>query len=55
MNGIQAFLNQLKDQGIDITLLKPSNLTEEHIKNNVILYMRNFKGSRIGSYWNFFS
>lgn len=47
LNELQAFLNQLKNQGIDITLLKPSNLTEEHIKNNVILYMRNFKGSRV--------
>ncbi|MFE4812800.1 tyrosine-type recombinase/integrase [Peribacillus simplex] len=47
LNEIQACLNQLRDQEIDITVLKPSNLTEEHIKNNVILYMRNFKGSRV--------
>jgi integrase/recombinase XerD len=48
-NEISAFLNQLSEQGIDVTLLKPSNITEEHIKENVILYMRNYKGAKVVS------
>ncbi|TXC89882.1 tyrosine-type recombinase/integrase [Metabacillus litoralis] len=49
LNEFNAFLNQLRGQGIDTTLLKPYNVTEEHIKENVILYMRNYKGNRIVS------
>jgi integrase/recombinase XerD len=48
-NEISAFLNQLTEQGIDVTKLKPSNVTEEHIKENVILYLRNYKGVKIVS------
>lgn len=44
---IQAFLNQLREQRIDPDKLKPYNVTEEHIKNNVILYLRNYKGVRV--------
>lgn len=44
-NELQAFLNQLEEQGIDT--LKPYNVTEEHIKENVIRYMRIYKGTKI--------
>ncbi|SEI14489.1 integrase/recombinase XerD [Halobacillus karajensis] len=46
-NEFSAFLNNLRDQGIDTQLLKPYNFTEEHAKENVILYMKNYKGNRI--------
>lgn len=48
-NEISAFLTHLSEQGIDLTVLKPTNVTEEHIKENVILYMRNYKGAKIVS------
>ncbi|USK45508.1 tyrosine-type recombinase/integrase [Cytobacillus oceanisediminis] len=48
-NEISAFLKHLSEQGIDLVLLKPYCLTEEHIKENVILYMRNYKGIKIVS------
>jgi integrase/recombinase XerD len=47
LNELQAFLNSLNEQQIDISILKPYKVTEEHIKENVILYMRNFKGLRV--------
>lgn len=46
-NEIQAFLNQLEEQGIDTRELKPYNVTEEHIQENVIRYMRIYKGIKI--------
>lgn len=49
MNEFKAFLSALSDQGIDITVLKPYSMTEEHIKENVILYMKNYKGNKIVS------
>ncbi|OHR72161.1 recombinase XerD [Bacillus sp. HMSC76G11] len=48
-NEIQAFLNQLEEQGIDTRELKPYNVTEEHIQENVIRYMRIYKGIKIVS------
>lgn len=48
-NEINAFLNLLSEQGIDTNLLKPYNVTKEHIEENVILYMRNYKGLKIVS------
>ncbi|MCY7861605.1 tyrosine-type recombinase/integrase [Bacillus haynesii] len=48
-NEIQAFLNQLEEQGIDTNQLKPYNVTEEHIQENVIRYMRIYKGTKIVS------
>jgi len=48
-NEIQAFLNQLEEQGIDTKELKPYNVTEEHIQENVIRYMRTYKGAKIVS------
>ena len=48
-NEVSAFLSYLSEQGIDLDKLSPVNVTEEHIKENVILYMRNYKGSRIVS------
>jgi len=47
LNEFHAFLNSLTEQEIDVTVLKPYNVTEEHIKENVILYMRNYKGLRV--------
>lgn len=49
LNEFKAFLNSLTEQGIVIADLKPYNVTEEHIKENVILYMKNYKGNRIVS------
>jgi len=49
MNEFKAFLNSLSAQGINIAELKLYNMTEEHIKENVILYMKNYKGNRIVS------
>lgn len=46
MNELKAFLNSLSAQGISIAELKPYNITEEHIKENVILYMKNYKGNK---------
>ncbi|MFC7320067.1 tyrosine-type recombinase/integrase [Halobacillus campisalis] len=46
-NEFSAFLNNLRDQEIDTQLLKPYNFTEEHANENVILYMKNYKGNRI--------
>ncbi|HDR6900050.1 TPA: site-specific integrase, partial [Bacillus thuringiensis] len=44
---LNTFINHLGEQGIDTNFLKPSHVTEEHIKENVILYLRNYKGNRI--------
>ena len=33
-NEISAFLTHLSEQGIDLTVLKPSSVTEEHVKEN---------------------
>lgn len=49
LNEINAFLNSLSEQGIDLTTLKPFNITEEHINEKVILYMRNYKGIKVVS------
>ncbi|TWI56082.1 integrase/recombinase XerD [Halalkalibacter nanhaiisediminis] len=49
LNEFKACLNQLSQQGIDIAVLKPYNVTDEHIKENVILYMKNYKGNRVVS------
>ncbi|MTH53534.1 tyrosine-type recombinase/integrase [Bacillus mangrovi] len=49
LNEFKAFLNLLSSQGIDISNLKPFNVTEEHIKENVILFMKNYKGNRVVS------
>ncbi|QFT88077.1 Tyrosine recombinase XerC [Bacillus sp. THAF10] len=49
LNEFYAFLNILKEQEIDVEKLRPYNVTEEHIKENVIRYMRNFKGIKIVS------
>ena len=49
LNEFKAFLNSLSKQGIDIAELKPYNITEEHINENVILYMKNYKGNRVVS------
>jgi integrase/recombinase XerD len=48
-NEISAFLTHLSEQGIYLTVLKPSDVTEEHINENVILYMRNYKGAKVVS------
>lgn len=48
-NEIQAFLNLLEEQGIDTHELKPYNVTSEHVEENVIRYMRNYKGIKIVS------
>lgn len=45
----KRFFNQLEEQGIDTKELKPYNLTEEHITENVIRYMRTYKGAKIVS------
>jgi integrase/recombinase XerD len=47
LNEFQAFLNTLTEQEIDVTVLKPYKLTEEHIKENLILFMRNQKGLKV--------
>ncbi|XLP21911.1 tyrosine-type recombinase/integrase [Bacillus toyonensis] len=44
---LNTFLNYLREQGIDPNVLKPNHVTEEHIKENVILYLRNYKGARV--------
>jgi integrase/recombinase XerD len=49
LNEFKAFLNSLSEQGIDLAILKPYNVTDEHIKDNVILYMKNYKGNRVVS------
>lgn len=49
LNEFNAFLSSLSEQGFDLTKLKPANITAEHIKENVILYMRNYKGNRVVS------
>ncbi|WHX62762.1 tyrosine-type recombinase/integrase [Peribacillus frigoritolerans] len=48
-NELSAFLGHLSEQGIDITVLKPIDIKDEHIKENEILYMRNYKGARVVS------
>jgi len=48
-NEISAFLSHLSEQGIDLNKIVHTSITEEHIKENVILYMRNYKGSRVVS------
>lgn len=47
LNEFQAYLNSLREQQINPTVLKPYNVTEEHIKENVILYMRKYRGLRV--------
>lgn len=49
LNEFNAFLSSLSEQEFDLTKLKPVNITAEHIKENVILYMRNYKGNRVVS------
>jgi integrase/recombinase XerD len=49
LNEFNAFLSSLSEQGFDLTKLKPVNISTEHIKENVILYMRNYKGNRVVS------
>ncbi|MCM2982291.1 tyrosine-type recombinase/integrase [Niallia circulans] len=49
LNEFKAFLNSLSEQGIDLVKLKPFNITEEHIRENVILYMKNYKGNKVVS------
>jgi integrase/recombinase XerD len=44
---INTFLNYLKVQDIDVSVLKPYSVTDEHIKENVILYLRKYKGARV--------
>ncbi|WP_439874944.1 tyrosine-type recombinase/integrase [Bacillus mycoides] len=46
-NELATFFNLLTEQNIDVTQLKPYNVTEEHIKENVILYMRKYKGTKV--------
>ncbi|MDM5237551.1 site-specific integrase [Bacillus cereus] len=46
-NELATFFNLLTEQDIDVTQLKPYNVTEEHIKENVILYMRKYKGTKV--------
>jgi integrase/recombinase XerD len=46
-NEIHACLNQLREQGINVETLSPVLVTQEHIKENVIAYMRHQKGLRI--------
>ncbi|PYZ99099.1 recombinase XerD [Alteribacter lacisalsi] len=43
---VSAFLNILTEQGIDLERFKPSDVTEEHIKMNLILYMKNYRGCK---------
>ena len=49
LNELQAFLNLLTEQEIDVSILKPYNMTEEHVKENVILYMKNYRGIKVVS------
>jgi len=49
MNEFKAFLKSLSAQGINIAELKPYNITDEHLKENVILYMKNYKEKKIVS------
>lgn len=49
LNKLQAFLNLLTEQEIDVSFLKPYNMTEEHVKENVILYMKNYRGIKVVS------
>jgi integrase/recombinase XerD len=46
-NEIYACLNQLREQGINVETLSPVEITQEHIRENVIAYMRQQKGLRI--------
>jgi integrase/recombinase XerD len=46
-NEIHACLNQLREQGINVEALSPVEITQEHIRENVISYMRQQKGLRI--------
>nr|WP_273123944.1 site-specific integrase [Bacillus weihaiensis] len=48
-NEIHAFLNQLEKQGIDTNQLKPNNVKGSLIEENVILYMRKYKGAKVVS------
>ena len=48
-NEIHAFLSHLEEQNINTSELKPYNVTEEHIQENVIRYMRSYKGAKIVS------
>ena len=44
---INTFLSYLKEQEIDVGSLKPYHVTEEHIKENVILYLLKYKGAKV--------
>lgn len=44
---INTFLSYLKEQEIDVVALKPYQVTAEHIKENVILYLRKYKGAKV--------
>jgi integrase/recombinase XerD len=46
---LSAFFSGLREQGIDTEKINPCKFTEEHVKENVILYMRKTKGLRIVS------
>ncbi|GGF16997.1 tyrosine recombinase XerC [Halobacillus andaensis] len=46
-NEISAYLSYLSEQGFDLTKLKPINITEEQIKENVIMYMKKYKGLKV--------
>lgn len=48
-NEIQAFLNQLEEQDINTKEFSPCNVTEEMIQENVIRYMKTYKGTKIVS------
>ncbi|RPK08303.1 hypothetical protein FH5_04933 [Priestia endophytica] len=48
-NEVQAFLNHLQEQGIEKDKLKPYNVKEEHIQENIIRYIQVYKGARIVS------
>jgi integrase/recombinase XerD len=48
-NEIRAFLNHLEEQEIDTKQLKPYNVTENLIEENIIRYMRKYKGAKIVS------
>lgn len=48
-NKIHAFLNHLEEQDIVTAKLSQCNVTEEMIQENVIRYMRTYKGAKIVS------
>lgn len=44
---INTFLSYLAEQEIDVVALKPYQITAEHIKDNVILYLRRYKSAKV--------